>query len=58
MQEASLEDFAVKILVGFNSVHGILVVNVGEAFAGIGFAVDGEVDLWGGERGILVIRKI
>lgn len=58
MQEASLEDFAVKMLVGFNSVHGIFVVNVGETFAGIGFAVNGEMDLQVGERGILAIRRI
>lgn len=40
-----MEDFTVKVFVGFDGVHGVLVVDVGKAFAGVGFAVDGEVDL-------------
>lgn len=55
MQQAPLEDFAVKVLVGFDGIHGVLVVNVGETFAGVGFAVDGEVDLQVRAR-MLVIR--
>lgn len=40
-----MEDFTVKVFVGFDSVHRVLVVDVGKTFAGIGFAVDGKVDL-------------
>lgn len=55
VQEAPLEDFAVKVLVGFDGVHGVLVVDVGEAFTGVGFAIDGEVHL---RVGMSVMRRM
>lgn len=44
------------MLVGFNSVHGVLVLDVGETFADVGFAVDGEMDLR--VSGVLVMCRM